>query len=386
MPYFVTLHTPAPSYTLSSNERRALFVISAVAFAAIDIITAILGFYTFEMCYLLPNICLWTLFALAGFFRVCEPLFIASYITLNVYDAVGVAPSFAVTLLLVIWLLRSWIIPVIATMIVEATVSIVISPTPGLQVFSSLITNIGTLAVGLVLLWQNNRRALAEERTKEAFEAVRQTRQELARQLHDTTAKDLAHVAILAQDIAIRHPNLSEELGILVEVATSASRRLRPLILSMDTTATETPLSEVITQVSNMLSTRDITLEVNITGDIDTLTTRQQRRTAALAIRECASNILKYAPAGSEANLVIEVTTAPNLLALSLSNQIASQPQTSHMSSGYGLANLANRIRTEGGTIQTSAVDQQWITYITLPAHPSVPLETASTQTAIPKE
>ena len=78
MPYFVTLHTPAPSYTLSSNERRALFVISAVAFAAIDIITAILGFYTFEMCYLLPNICLWTLFALAGFFRVCEPLFIAS--------------------------------------------------------------------------------------------------------------------------------------------------------------------------------------------------------------------------------------------------------------------------------------------------------------------
>ncbi|MDE1578180.1 hypothetical protein PWJ87_09370 [Actinotignum sanguinis] len=198
MPYFVTLHTPAPSYTLSSNERRALFVISAVAFAAIDIITAILGFYTFEMCYLLPNICLWTLFALAGFFRVCEPLFIASYITLNVYDAVGVAPSFAVTLLLVIWLLRSWIIPVIATMIVEATVSIVISPTPGLQVFSSLITNIGTLAVGLVLLWQNNRRALAEERTKEAFEAVRQTRQELARQLHDSTAKDLAHVAILA--------------------------------------------------------------------------------------------------------------------------------------------------------------------------------------------
>ncbi|RTE48452.1 histidine kinase [Actinotignum sanguinis] len=215
---------------------------------------------------------------------------------------------------------------------------------------------------------------------------MRQTRQELARQLHDTTAKDLAHIAILAQDIAIRHPDLSEELDKLVKVATSASRRIRPLILSMDTTATETPLSEVITQVTNMLRTRDITLEVNINGDIDTLTTRQQRRTAALAIRECASNILKYAPAGSEANLVIEVTTAPNLLALSLSNQIASQPQTSHMSSGYGLANLANRIRTEGGTIQSKAVDQQWITYITLPAHASVPLETTSTQTAIPKE
>ena len=371
-----------------TTARSLLFIIGAIFFAGIDVTSGALGFYNFNTSFLFFDIGLWLLFALAGSFRFCEVLLIASCITLNACNLVGgfAVFSFGVPIVLVLWLLRSWIMRAVTVMAIETSVSVAVSPTPQLQLYSSIIITIVTLTVGIALRWQNNRRALAEERTKEAFEAVRQTRQELARQLHDTTAKDLAHVAILAQDIAIRHPNLSEELGILVEVATSASRRLRPLILSMDTTATETPLSEVITQVSNMLSTRDITLEVNITGDIDTLTTRQQRRTAALAIRECASNILKYAPAGSEANLVIEVTTAPNLLALSLSNQIASQPQTSHMSSGYGLANLANRIRTEGGTIQTSAVDQQWITYITLPAHPSVPLETASTQTAIPKE
>ncbi|MDY5148341.1 histidine kinase [Actinotignum sanguinis] len=371
-----------------TTARSLLFIIGAVIFAGIDVTSTAFGFYNFNTSFLFFDIGLWLLFALAGSFRFCEVLLIASCITLNACNLVGgfAVFSFGVPTVLVSWLLRSWIMRAVTVMAIETSVSVAVSPTPQLQLYSSIVITLATLTVGLALRWQNNRRALAEERTKEAFEAVRQTRQELARQLHDTTAKDLAHIAILAQDIAIRHPDLSEELDKLVKVATSASRRIRPLILSMDTTATETPLSEVITQVTNMLRTRDITLEVNINGDIDTLTTRQQRRTAALAIRECASNILKYAPAGSEANLVIEVTTAPNLLALSLSNQIASQPQTSHMSSGYGLANLANRIRTEGGTIQSKAVDQQWITYITLPAHASVPLETTSTQTAIPKE
>lgn len=337
---------------------------------------------------LLPYIGLCTLFALAGFFRVCEFLFIASYIAVNACDLVTglVVLCFGVPIILVLWLQRSWIIPAIAAMTIEAAVAITISPTPQLQFFSSLIIATLTLTAGLALRWQNNRRIFAEAKREEAFEAVRQTRQELARQLHDTTAKDLAHIAILAQDLAIRHPDLSEELGTLVEVATSASKRIRPIIISMDTTATETPLSTVVTQVSNMLSTRDITLEVNITGDIDTLTTRQQRRTAALAIRECASNILKYAPVGSEANLVIEATTEPDLLALSLSNLIDIRSFTSGMCSGYGLANLANRIRAEGGTMQSRAVDQQWVTYITLPAHTSVTSEATSMKIETPKE
>lgn len=349
---------PPPGHTVSTTERRLLFTICAVIIAGIDIFSAGLGLYAFDINSFLLYFGLCTLFALAGFFRVCEFLFIAGYVTANACDLVDTFAmlGFGVPVVLVMWILRSWIIPAIAAMIIEAAVAVTLGPTPRLQILSSIIITVLTLAVGLSLRWQNNRRIFAEAKREEAFEAVRQTRQELARQLHDTTAKDLAHVAILAQDLAIRHPDLSDELGTLVEIATSASRRIRPIIISMDTTATETPLSKVVTQVSNMLSTRDITLEVNTTGDIDTLTTRQQRR------------------------------TAPDLLALSLSNLIAAQPPISHMSSGYGLANLANRIRTEGGTMQSSAVDQQWITYITLPAHTSVTSESPSMKTETPKE
>ncbi|MGJ9529877.1 sensor histidine kinase [Actinotignum sp. GS-2025a] len=382
------MHLPLSNRIPFTTARSLLFIIGAVIFAGIDIICAALGFYTFNPGSLLSDIGLWLLFALSGHFRVCEVLLIASCITLNACNLVGgfSVLSFGVPIVLVLWLLRSWIMRAVTVMAIETSVSVAVSPTPQLQLYSSIVITLATLTVGLALRWQNNRRALAEERKEDAFEAMRKTRQELARQLHDTTAKDLAHVAILAQDLAMKHPDLSDELSILVKVATSASRRIRPIILSMDTLTAEAPLSAVATQVSNMLDTRDITLEVNITDNIDTLTTRQQRRTAALAIRECTSNILKYAPAGSEANLIIEASAEYGMLALSLSNLIAAQPPASDMSSGYGLANLANRIRAEGGTMQSSAVDQQWITYITLPAHSSVTSETTSTKIHTPKE
>ncbi|MDR6938546.1 hypothetical protein [Arcanobacterium hippocoleae] len=163
--------------------------------------------------------------------------------------------------------------------------------------------------------------------------------------MHDTTAKDLAHVAILAQDVATRHPELSGELSPLVAAATEASRRIRPMILSIDTAASKAPLSQVVWQAAQMLKTSRITLDTVIPDDLDNAVTRQQHLTGALAVRGCAANILKYAPADSVANLVIDTDAEPGVLAISLSNKIADTPVTSGMSSGYGLANLGSRIR-----------------------------------------
>ncbi|WP_353067157.1 hypothetical protein [Arcanobacterium hippocoleae] len=144
--------------------------------------------------------------------------------------------------------------------------------------------------------------------------------------MHDTTAKDLAHVAILAQDVATRHPELSGELSPLVAAATEASRRIRPMILSIDTAASKAPLSQVVWQAAQMLKTSRITLDTVIPDDLDNAVTRQQHLTGALAVRECAANILKYAPADSVANLVIDTDAEPGVLAISLSNKIADTP------------------------------------------------------------
>ena len=117
------------------------------------------------------------------------------------------------------------------------------SITPSLEAFSSVLTAVLVLVIGLALRWQNGRRVLAEQEKETIRRAATENRRELARQLHDTTAKDLAHVAVLAQDVTTRHPELSSELLPLVVAATDASRRIRPMILSIDTAATEMPLS-----------------------------------------------------------------------------------------------------------------------------------------------
>lgn len=360
-----------PRYTRSRVAQPVLFVTATVSFIVIDALSVKFGIYAFDISHVLPILGLSILFALAGFFQVCEFLFIVCYITANACDVIGsfTAPSFGISIVLVFWLMRSWIVPAIGVMIIDVVVSIAVSTTPQLQLFSSIIVSSLSLIIGLTLRWQNSRRILAEIQQEQARDAAEQIKQELARQLHDTTAKDLAHVAVLAQDLKVHHPDLASELDALISVATSASRRIRPMILSIDTTARETPLSDVVTQVTAMLKTRNIMLETSIAGDIDTVLVRQQRLVAALAIRECASNILKYAPAYSEANLEMETYAAPGVLTISLSNQISSQPAVPSMSSGYGLANLSSKIRSEGGTIDSSNIGQQWVTYITLPRY-----------------
>lgn len=360
-----------PRYRRSRVAQPVLFVTATVSFIVIDALSVKFGIYAFDISHVLPILGLSILFALAGFFQVCEFLFIVCYITANACDVIGsfTAPSFGISIVLVFWLMRSWIVPAIGVMIIDVVVSIAVSTTPQLQLFSSIIVSSLSLIIGLTLRWQNSRRILAEIQQEQARDAAEQIKQELARQLHDTTAKDLAHVAVLAQDLKVHHPDLASELDALISVATSASRRIRPMILSIDTTARETPLSDVVTQVTAMLKTRNIMLETSIAGDIDTVLVRQQRLVAALAIRECASNILKYAPAYSEANLEMEIYAAPGVLTISLSNQISSQPAVPSMSSGYGLANLSSKIRSEGGTIDSSNIGQQWVTYITLPRY-----------------
>lgn len=322
---------------------------------------------TKSICFTLILI---AVFMAAGWFQPCEFIFIACYLLFNLLDLIDGYGMVVLDLdiLLVFWLIRSWIIPAVLVLLLEGAISVAVSATPSLQAFSSALIAVIVLVIGLALRWQNARRILAEHDREQIRKSTFQTRKELARQLHDTTAKDLAHVTVLAQDIAVRHPELSSEMNPLVQAATKASRRIRPMILSIDTAASKTPLSEVVQQVKRMLQTRSITLDTVLPKNLDNALSRQQLLTGALAIRECSSNILKYAPADSEANLVIELQTERKELTLSLSNEIADTPATTGISSGYGLANLDSKIREEGGTMEITNLGGQWLTYIVLPA------------------
>ena len=365
------LHFIFPSYTRSTQVQPLVFTLSAVFFLVFDTAQLISGQQETSTLGAIFSLVLLGVFVAAGWFQVCEYVFLVCYFGFNLLNLIDgfEMVSFALSILMIFWLMRSWIVPAVLVLVLDGVTATAMSITPGLEAFSSVLTVVLVLVIGLALRWQNGRRVLAEQEKETIRRAATENRRELARQLHDTTAKDLAHVSVLAQDVAARHPELSSELLPLVVAATDASRRIRPMILSIDTAATEVPLSQVVQQVTHMLRTRNITLDTVISEGLDEAVTRQQRLTAALTIRECCSNILKYAPADSAANLVIGTDAEPGVLMISLSNEIADTPAAPGMSSGYGLANLGSRICSEGGTMEASNLGDQWLIYITIPAH-----------------
>lgn len=360
---------PKKNNQLVATAQPLLFSAISIATLLIDIISVAFKIYNFNLKYFSSTVLLCIIFALAGFFQLFELIFVATFLTVVYFNMIGGFASiyYALLILLVIWVMRSWILLAIIAFLLNTSIAARISSTPYFQIFSSIFTLILVLLIGLALRWHSVHRLRAEEEKEKALLITRQTRSELARQLHDTTSRDLAHIVVLTQDLAMRHPDLDEELGVLLKTANNASQRIRPMILSIDTLTKETPLSQVIDQVQQMLTTRNIALETTVSNNLDSIISHQQRLTASLAIRECTSNILKYAPADSEAFLEVDAESTHNFLSISLTNKIASQSTSSAISSGYGLSNLYDKITTEGGTMEAEKIGDRWVTFITIP-------------------
>lgn len=352
-----------------SRGQGPLFVVAALFFDAIDVssvASADLGAYAPA---LLTGGVLSGFFALAGFFLPFEFLFVVALLladAFNILRDLG-AVSLGLPILMVLWIARSWIIPALAVLIGELTVSTVISGMRFPDFIISALVVLAVLVVGLTWRKINIQAQIAEEDARRARASADATRRELARQLHDTIAKDLAHVVLLAQDLEAEHPELSDSVAPILRVATRASKRLRPMILSVNAQGADERVTDVVEQIRQMLKTRRIDLAVSIPDELDSVLSRQQRRTGSLVLRECGANILKYAPAGSRADLDIVLAPDAHTVTISLGNEIADSPVDDAVASGYGLANLDSRVESEGGTFDVTHVGTRWLVYVTLP-------------------
>ena len=228
-------------------------------------------------------------------------------------------------------------------------------------------------------------RADAQQALQQAEEAAQTTRNklqaDLALYLHDTIAKDLARIALTAETIQSNHDNavspaLAQQLRELSSMAHQASARVRPKIVEMNAEAHSNSINKTISDIEHMLSMREITLDTDISTpySLDEHLSRQARTTAALILREGASNALKYSPEGSKIQLFLEVQgdsdgdgdTASNAysedsLTITMINAIASAPISVGLTSGFGLGNLHERVEAEGGEFSTIKTESTWI-------------------------
>ncbi|MDO5676353.1 MAG: histidine kinase [Propionibacteriaceae bacterium] len=282
-------------------------------------------------------------------------------------------PVFGIYVIAAEWISRSWFVPAGALLFVVEATLLGQTEYPAAQVSSMLVGVMLAVGLGMISRWHVLRHdrlhARAEASQQEALHAEARVRRELATQLHDTLAKDLARVNITAQRLATHSadPASRAELAHLAELASTAARRLRPVITGLATNGIDAHLDEILTTCTIMLRSRSITLDSDLPADLNDQLTQRQRILAGLMIRESTTNVLKYAPHGATANLLIDLTGQS--LTITVSNPISQETPPLGVTGGYGLANLHQHIATEGGTLDYAATSHGWIITATIPAH-----------------
>ncbi|MFC5280754.1 sensor histidine kinase [Arcanobacterium canis] len=200
---------------------------------------------------------------------------------------------------------------------------------------------------------------------REAAHASSRIREDLASLLHDTVAKELVQISLSAQHIASSHPE-DAELIALAELASQTSRRVRPMIMTLEADAHRQSLAEVVDLSKKMLLTRNITLEVESFLPECGVVDAQQDLIAGLVVREGATNILKYAKASTTAAVSLSTETT-GTLHISMSNEVATG-ELPTISGGFGLRNLQYRVEEVGGQIEFIKASSQWILTCALPS------------------
>lgn len=266
------------------------------------------------------------------------------------------------------WIVSSKITQALVCLAGTEIVLIVVSPVPVSQLISSIFGSAATLTLSFLFRYwihKNEQMAYTAARARQqARQASLAVRSELARQLHDTTAKDLARVSILAQQLQAKGKATPEELGDLARIASTAARGIRPMMLNLNATVDRTDVAKAVEAVTKMLSTREICLSSSVPEGLNNKLSRQQALVASTVVRESATNVLKYAPEGSQASL--DIDTEGSEITISLSNEIGEKP-ASDITGGFGLVNLERQLDEVKGELSYGKTGSRWILYASIP-------------------
>lgn len=274
------------------------------------------------------------------------------------------------TIIVISWIVENWVWQGLLLYASTSAVLLIRAEDITLTLIFLCLQFAVSLIVGLLMRQQRDYTALLQgylDSSGLAAEQIRsQLRRELAAQLHDTTAKDLAQISLAAQKLRDDPSSVtSEALAELASAASAAAKRIRPMILNLDISRESISLEKALVESRKMLTARGITLDVVVPKGTDRLLTRQQQLVASLVVRESASNILKYAPENSLASLELSLDEARNLSVYS-QNRVAERPDTS-FTGGYGLRNLEDKITSEGGELLFGKSGDKWNLSVEIP-------------------
>ena len=209
-----------------------------------------------------------------------------------------------------------------------------------------------------------------------------QERLELARDLHDVVAHELTLVTMQAagshrqEDPAALH----ETISTMENAARSGLQELRTLLHILrespgavtrnDSSSglTTGSVKDLMASLSASLSAAGFSVTVNARDGFDNLPTTV-RGTAARILQEATTNIIKYAPAGSDCLLLL--TLDANVVLVRTENQLQHSsgvgPDEYPPTSGYGLRGIQERVALLNGDVTYGPDNGRWVLDVRIP-------------------
>lgn len=229
-----------------------------------------------------------------------------------------------------------------------------------LSVWAALIT----LLWGIGDLFTNYRKV--QDRAHAG--ALQQQRVELARELHDTVARDLSRASLQAQ--AVMEERAVPELASVVTGIQQASAQLRWMLALLrdphPPAAADTlcgSLQEAVSEAEKTLRDRGFKVTASTEGELAEVP-QALVSTLRAAIGEACANIERHADPGEPCAIVVSVGQS-SIDAVFLNDAREVTPTDS--AQGVGLMGLRERLAVVGGELFTEQEGSQWITRITVP-------------------
>ncbi len=301
-------------------------------------------------------------------------------------------PSIFIYIMAADWISRRWYWPTFGFLGLVVSLTLV-NQRDALHTFPTYITEVLVAVIaGLAMRRNGDRVERLEREAREAKEAAERAKQEihdeLAAHLHDTAVRDLVRLVSLIDSPISTEEEKENRDKMMGEAARDALRNIRATISPSQLPQEQRTLADSIAICVRMLMTRSITLTVNMHGDDNDTVLNEYRDLIELIVQEGTTNILKYAPAGSSARLLLESSPDEGVSVL-LNNDIAQdESDLGPLSGGFGLHNLRSRVEAEGGELLSGPTGDSWVLIAQLPpVQPIViPLDIPATLTAEKEE
>jgi signal transduction histidine kinase len=220
-------------------------------------------------------------------------------------------------------------------------------------------------------------RSLDHHRRAAIEAARRDERVELARELHDVVAHQIAGIVVQAQAarlVTMQQPDRLDALAAIESAgdeALVAMRRVVGLLRASDGAQGPPPGTEQLGELVRRFSARGGPVEVHLPDAIDgpETWTPEIRTTVYRVTQEALTNIIRHAQGADAVRVLVQADPAAVRLEVTDSGAPASiQPPWSARPRGYGLVGMRERVEALGGQFQAGTrPDGGWTVLATIP-------------------